>query len=140
MAMGIGAFKIVFIVATIAVAGGMIASQAFDVPALFGTSDSDDASADVVIPDTAPADVTPQEETVPPEQPSGETDTPSTVPDVPVTPVPTHVDISGMTEITGVTVIDVSGSYYIDGRVITAESYAAIDITADDVLIVIKGD
>ena len=39
MAMGTGAFKILFVVATIAVAGGMIASQAFDVPALFGSSD-----------------------------------------------------------------------------------------------------
>lgn len=140
MAMGTGAFKILFVVATIAVAGGMIASQAFDVPALFGTSDSADVSGDVTVPETSPVEETPQEETVPSEQSSGSTDAPSVTPDEPATPADTHVDISGMTEITDVTVIDVSGSYFIDGRTIAADTGAVIDVTADDVLIVIKGD
>ena len=130
MAMGTGMFKIVFAVAVIAIAGGVITSQAFDIPSMFGSSDSQ-ADAETVVE-------TPEDKTVPSEQSSGSTDTPDETPQT--VPVSTHVDITGMTEITGVTVIDVSGSYYIDGRTIAADSGAAIDVTAEDVLIVIKDD
>lgn len=136
MAMGAGAFKIVLVVAVIAIAGGMITSQALDVPALFGNSHAD-GPGDADISGTT-ADETPKEETVPSEQSSGTTDVPGETPQV--VPVSTHVDISGMTEITDVTTIDVSGSYYIDGRNIAADSGVAIGVAASDVLIVIKGD
>ena len=136
MTMGTGAFKFLFVVAAIAITGGVITSQAFDVPMMFGSSDNTNDSAEISVPDTTASDETPKNQTIPPEQPSGSTVTPDDAPQV--VPVSTHVDITGMTEITGVTVIDVSGSYYIDGRTIAADSGAAIDVTADDVLIVIK--
>ena len=136
MTMGTGAIKILFVVAAIAIAGGVITSQAFDVPMMFGSSDNANDSAEISVPDTTASDETPKDQTVPPEQSSGSTVTPDDTPQV--VPVSTHVDITGMTEITGMTVIDISGSYYIDGKTITADSGAAIDVTADDVLIVIK--
>ena len=125
MALGTGALKIVFVVAVIAVAGGMVASQTADVsiwPGITGTGNTDTGTVDITTTDV----------------PSGETDDPT---DVPTTPTYTHVDITGMTEITDVISITADGRYYIDGRTIASDSGAAIQVCPGvDVTIVIKGD
>ena len=119
-----GIFKIMTIVAIIAIAGGVIEVETLNGPFWIGGNNNG-------VTDSQPAGDASQTD-VPPE-----TDTTNAPEDAPAF-VP--IDISGMIEITGVTIIDVSGSYYIDGRNIAADSGAAIDITADEVLIVIKGD
>ena len=148
MSMGIGTLRILTVVAIIAIASSMVVSQTIEQPlfAFNGTVVSEGADSSSI--DTTPAEdvvdtVVPADETpaVVPDETPGEpaADVPDETPAV--VPVPQHVDITGMTEITDVTVITESGSYYIDGRTIASESGAAIEIEDGlEVVIVVKGD
>ena len=146
MSMSIGTLKVLMIVATIAVAGSVVTTQAFDQP-LFALNGHDSGSkdADSRIIDDTPAETVDDQPIVTPDDaptgnepagdgPAGDEGTPA------VTPGYQIVDISGMTEITGTVVIGENGSYYIDGRTISSDSGPAISVTAGEVLIVIKGN